>query len=134
MPERSCGLNAWPSTLNFTFESALSLLFWHRGHCFHPSGEGIEAGLWAIPAIEKTSAATKTLIETNTCFCIGFCLSHKFDSGSHPNCRWERMCSALGNFAHEVGGVFCAAAALVYGQHDRRRCRRPRRLKRTCHD
>src|SRR5690349_8361835 len=25
-PERSCGLNAWPSTLYFTLESALSLL------------------------------------------------------------------------------------------------------------
>src|SRR5438876_6617249 len=64
MPDRSRGLNGWPSILYFTFKSALSLLFWHRGHCFHPSGAGTEAGPWAIPATDKASAATKALMET----------------------------------------------------------------------
>src|SRR5437899_2938166 len=70
MPDRSRGLNGWPSTLYFTFESALSLLFWHRGHCFHPSGAGTETGPWASPAAEKASTATKTLMESMLCFRI----------------------------------------------------------------
>src|ERR1051326_6097249 len=37
-PDRSFGLNACPSTLYFPFASTLSLVFWQRGHCFHPGG------------------------------------------------------------------------------------------------
>src|SRR5881409_258579 len=69
-PDRSRGLNGWPSTLYFTFPSALSLLFWHRGHCFHPSGAGTETGAWAVATTGKARAATNTRMEIMVCFRI----------------------------------------------------------------
>src|SRR5437762_5135692 len=86
-PVRSFGLNACPSTLYLALSSTLSLLFWQRGHCFHPGGYSKEPGAWARPATEKTSVAINAPIETMICFRMVLLYQNAHLTFNFPSCR-----------------------------------------------
>src|SRR5205823_14978589 len=60
IPDRSCGLKAWLSTLYFALASVRSLLFWQRGHWPQPSGAGTDS----CPCGKARTEIVRIAIET----------------------------------------------------------------------
>src|SRR5213594_2207408 len=130
-PDRSRGLNVWPSTLYFTFPSALSLLSWHRGHCFHPSGAGTETGAWTVATTGKARAATNTRMEIMVCFRIW---KSSFLSGDirgilqrkgnvhkrhkKENTKSTKICAFCGSFPFVGQSTLQYPAYFVYASHN----------------